>query len=295
MSAKHMKSLMTSLRGVSMIMLLVFGLTLYPGGGAAVAADDVQQSAQPIPLTPQEPQSELDFGAARDSVRLARALHDGLDCAQRAFTKDSFATSFQLHPDDSSYPIKLEILIGRLFDGTQKYFLLRRHAPWATYLDLYRITATTAQSVLAQELLGQTYLRDTIVDVNGDGMKDFLVHWYPSSGCCKRDIYKVYLKQAAPGNFSREYQFINPSFSAQEKLIRGVEYGLPGEAGLYTFAWNGLDVDTVEYLYPHPLVKGQFIKTHKSAYRPTEQDGVVVQAVPKPYHAIESYQWFADY
>ena len=26
-----------------------------------------------------------------------------------------------------------------------------------------------------------TYIRDTIFDVNGDGYKDFLVHWYPNS------------------------------------------------------------------------------------------------------------------
>jgi hypothetical protein len=116
-----------------------------------------------------------------------------------------------------------------------------------------------------------------------------------SSGCCRRDVYNVYLNQPDKGNFTQDYEFINPTFSAKEKIIRGVEYGNPGEVGLYKYKWNGLQVDTIEFIYPDANNKGQFIKTKKGAYRPTGKEGVVLKTVPKEYQKIESYEWFADF
>jgi len=140
-----------------------------------------------------------------------------------------------------------------------------------------------------------TYIQDTIYDANGDGYNDFLVHWYPSSGCCRRNVYNVYLNQPDKGIFTHDYQFMNPTFSAKEKVIRGVEYGHPGEVGLYKYKWNGLQIDTIEFIYPDAKNLGQFIKTKKRTYSPTEKEGVVLKSVPEEYLKIESYKWFADF
>lgn len=238
---------------------------------------------------------EIEEANRVDSLRLDIAVKNAFKIARAEFKSDNFTKQYELQPDDSSYIINIEILIGGLFKDNQKYFLLRRHVPWATYLDLYKIKDDQADKLIGREQGGMTYIRDTIFDANGDGDKDFLVHWYPSSGCCRRDVYSVYLNQAVKGNFTPDYKFINPTFSAEEKIIRGVEYGHPGEVGLYKYKWNGLQVDTIEFIYPDANNNGQFIKTKKGAYRPTEKEGVVLKAVPKEYQKIESYEWFADF
>lgn len=230
-----------------------------------------------------------------DSLRCDIALKDALNTARAAFKSERFAKQYELQPDDSSFVVKIEIIIGKLFKSNQKYLLLRRHVPWSTYIDLYKINGDKAEKLVEREQNGITYIRDTIFDVNGDGYKDFLVHSYPSSGCCIRNVYNVYLNQPSKGSFSQDYEFINPTFFAKEKTVRGVEYGHPGEVGLYKYKWNGLRIDTVEFIYPDINHRGKFIRTKKRAYRPSEKDGVSLKSVPEEYRKIESYEWFTNF
>ncbi len=271
------------------------GQTANQDGNSITKNDSIPKTTSKNELTKEERQKQIEEDNRIDSLRLNIALKDAFKIAQTEFKTDNFKKEYEIQPDDSSYTIKIEILIGRLFKDNQKYFLLRRHIPWATYLDLYKVQDDKAEQLINREQDGMTYIRDTIFDANGDGHKDFLVHWYPSSGCCRRDVYNVYLNQPDKGNFTNDYEFINPTFSAKEKIIRGVEYGHPGEVGLYKYKWNGLQVDTIEFIYPDANNKGQFIKTKKGTYRPTEKEGVVLKTVPKEYQKIESYEWFSDF
>jgi len=275
--------------------LLACGQTANQDMKTDAKSDSVQTSDIEKKLTKEERQKQIEEESRIDSLRLDIALKDAFKIAQAAFKTDNYNKQYELQPDDSSYTINIEILIGRLFKDNHKYFLLRRHVPGATYLDLYKIVDDKTEKLIEREQGGMTYIRDTIFDVNGDGHKDFLVHWYPSSGCCRRNVYNVYLNQPDKGKFTQDYEFINATFSAKEKIIRGVEYGHPGEVGLYKYEWNGLQIDTIEFIYPDALVKGQYIKTKKGAYRPTEKEGNVLKTVPKEYHNIESYEWFAEF
>lgn len=278
-------------------MTIIFGCgqTANQDGNSISKSDSIPKTTSKNELTKEERQKQIEEDNRMDSLRLDIALKDALKVAKADFKTDNFKKEYEIQPDDSSYIIKIEIVIGRLFKDNQKYFLLRRHVPWATYLDLYKVQDDKAEKLIEREQGGMTYIRDTIFDANGDGYKDFLVHWYPSSGCCRRDVYNVYLNQPDKGNFTNDYEFINPTFSANEKIIRGVEYGHPGEVGLYKYKWNGLQVDTIEFIYPDANNKGQFIKTKKGAYRPTEKEGVILKTVPKEYQKIESYEWFAEF
>lgn len=230
-----------------------------------------------------------------DSLRLNLALEDAFKISKDVFQNNDFIKEYEFHPDDSSYTINIEIIIGHLFSDNQKHFLLHRHTPWVSYINLYQVEKNELREVLYREQGEMTYIGDTIRDVNGDGFKDFLVHWYPSSGCCRRDVYNVYLNQSNKGMFTKDYKFINPTFSPEEKIIRGVEYGHPGEVGLYKYRWNGLQIDTLEFIYPNVNHEGLFIKTKREKYRPSEKDGIVLKNVPKEYRYIESYEWFADF
>ena len=288
-------------RTTNILMLVILTIIFGCGQNANKDVNSIKQNDS-IPKTTsknniskEERQKQIEEENRIDSLRLEIALNDALKVAQTEFKTDNFKKEYEIQPDDSSYIIKIEVLIGKLFKGNQKYFLLRRQVPWATYLDLYKVKDDKTEKIIEREQGGMTYIRDTIFDVNGDGHKDFLVHWYPSSGCCRRNIYNVYINQPEKGNFTQDYEFINPTFSAKEKIIRGIEYGHPGEVGLYKYKWEGLQVDTIEFIYPNANKKGQFIKTKKGAYKPTEKEGVVLKAVPKEYQKIESYEWFANF
>jgi len=77
------------------------------------------------------------------------------------------------------------------------------------------------------------YINDTIRDINGDGFNDFVVNWYGSNGCCLKAFSNVYLLRPDKKIFSNNLEFINPTFSPTEKIIRGVCYGYPGETEMY--------------------------------------------------------------
>ncbi len=258
-------------------------------------SEDTQITETGIKLTKEESRKQIKERNRIDSIRFDKAIRDAFRIAKMKFDKDSFTKKYEFYPDDSSYVIHIEILLGEIFNSKQKYFLLRRHGPWVTYLDLYKIKDGESKKMIEREQEDMTYIRDTIFDVNGDGNDDFIVHWYPSSGCCRRNVYNVYLNQPIKDCFSNDYEFINPTFSSSEKIIRGVGYGYPGEVELYKYKWNVLKVDTIEFIYPDAKTKGQFIKTKYKKYYPTEKDGIVLKTVPKEYLKIESYEWFSDY
>ena len=234
-------------------------------------------------------------GARIDSLRLDNVMKDVMKLAKANMQTDHFFKQYETQPDDSSYVVTVNLTIGHLFSNRQRHLLIRRQVPWCEYLDLYLIKDNNLKTVIFREQGSLTYINDTIRDVNGDGFKDFLVHWYPSSGCCRRDVYSVYLNQSDKGTFTSDYKFINPTFSPNEKIIRGVEYGHPGEVGLYKYKWNGLQVDTIEFIYPYVNPKGKFIKTKKGFYRPTLKDGEILNSVPDEYQKIESYEWFSEF
>ena len=232
--------------------------------------------------------SELDI----DSLRFDKALKDAISMAEYSLALDSFSKQYEFYPDDSSFTIYNDVIIGNLFGDKQKYCLLRSNKNFETHFVLYKVHKNKMVKLVEREQPGIIYIRDTIFDVNGDEYKDFVIHRYSASGYCRRNIYSVYLNQAAEGYFTSDYEFMNPTFAVKDKIIRGVEYGHPGEAGLYKYKWNGLKVDTIEYIYHDVLIDESFIKTKKSSYRPTKKEGVVLNAVPEEYHHIDDFEWF---
>lgn len=229
-----------------------------------------------------------------DEPELSTSLSELYLLIKENLKSDKFSTNHQWsYPDNIGF-IKSEVLVDKVFVTQQKYLFLRRYAPFAVYDDIYKIVEDTVENVIAHtQDPSSSYIRDTIFDANGDTYLDFLVHYYPVSGCCRRNFYVVYLNIASEGEFSEGYEFINPTFSPQEGIIRGVEYGHSGEVGLYKYKWNGLAVDTIEYIYPDAAKKGRFIKTTHSTYIHTDKEGIVLPAVPEEYHNIDDYDWFS--
>jgi hypothetical protein len=179
-----------------------------------------------------------------------------------------------------------------LFSAKYKYLIIHRNSPSLINIDVYIKRDNKFEKVITHEESNLTYVNDTIQDVNGDGQKYFLVNWYGNNGCCLKNFYIVYLLHADNGTFSQNYEFINPTFSAKEKVIRGVRYGQPGETELYKFKWNGLKVDTVEYIYPDIRRKGHYLKSDRLPYASKSAKETILKDVPTEYKNIYGYNWF---
>ncbi len=245
-------------------------------------------------FNPKKKREEVRHNAKLDSLRMAKALSFAQEIAQSKLNQKQYHKEFLFNPGDSSYLINVAILMGDFFDDEFKYLIFKRGCTWASFRDVFRIENEEKVKLFSTTGSGVITDRDTIFDVNGDERKDYVIQWYAASGCCRRNAYDVYLNLPG-GTFSSKYEFINPTFSADERLIRGVTYGHPGEAGLYKYRWNGLKVDTLEYIYHDTSQVGQFIKTHKPTFFPSAEEGVVLNDLPEEYKGIEDYDWFSIY
>jgi hypothetical protein len=173
--------------------------------------------------------------------------------------------------------------------------IVQRKNPGDTYYDIYIKQKDSFVHVLSHKQ-DDANAPDTLLDVNGDGMKDYLINWYGNIGCCLKNFYAVYLYQPQTGTFSEMYTFINPTFSAKEKVIRGVEYGHPGETSMYKYRWNGLQVDSLESIYFEKNDIGE--KTGKiirnivlnNNWETTRKQKL--NQAPAEYRRIYGYDWF---
>jgi hypothetical protein len=236
-------------------------------------------------------QKEFEEEAKSDSIRLGKALMNALNYANLNKNKSTF--KFEMNSDDTSFNVTTQLVYGNLFSQNIKHLLVRRLGPSSVICNIFLLKNEKFKLVAEHVQEGLTYLDDTLKDVNGDSYKDYLVHWYPSSGCCRRNVYSVFLYLPETGQFTNDYQFINPTFYPFEKVIRGVGYGYM--ASLYKYKWNGLKVDTLEFVYLDTSTVNKFYITKKSDYnRPPLVKSKIVNKIPEEYEKIESLDWFLN-
>ncbi|MCK5857412.1 MAG: hypothetical protein KAG64_07975 [Bacteroidales bacterium] len=171
-----------------------------------------------------------------DSLRLDKVLQDALKIAYQNINKDKFVEKYEISPN--SIPVSVKINLNYHFTKTNPHLIIRRNESNAIYIDIYSKSDNKYEKVISHEQWALTYVNDTIRDINGDGLNDFVVNWYGSSGCCLKAFSNVYLIRQDKKAFSENFEFINPTFSPKEKVIRGVCYGHPGETELYKYKWN---------------------------------------------------------
>ncbi len=224
-----------------------------------------------------------------DSLVLANALDNAIQIAHKNIHLEHFADTFETvsgHGLPLSTDVSLNVISGKT------YLVIHRETPSVVYTSVYARERDAFKKLLDVDNGALTFTADTLYDVNGDGREDFLVNWYGSSGCCLKNFYDVYLSKV-DGTFSEKYEFINPTFSPAEKIIRGVCYGQPGETELYKYRWNGDAVDTLEYIYPNPNKKGAYLKSGSLPWHKKTNDTIVhLNAVPPEYTGIYGYDWF---
>jgi hypothetical protein len=226
-----------------------------------------------------------------DSIRLSNVLNKALMVASRNIELKSFTLEFDSDLD-STFKVTTKMKMDTLFSDKHKHLIIHRSSTNQINIDVYKVNSNKFEKVITYEESNLTYLVDTIQDVNGDGQKDFLVDWYGNNGCCLKNHYEVYLINTDNETFTPSYKFINPTFSAKEKVIRGVCYGHPGETELYKYKWNGLIVDTIEYIYPDKRRKGHYLKSDRLPYMSKGVKETKLNDIPVEYKNIYGYDWF---
>lgn len=231
-----------------------------------------------------------------DSLNLDNILKRAIKIAEQSNNLEKLKKNYVETMPDSSYQVQVSIDGGQYFTKANSHLTIRRKGGGTIFIDIFSKIDRHFQKVISHEESEMTYVGDTIRDINGDGLKDFVVNWYGSSGCCLKAFSNVYLMRTDKKNFSNSFEFINPTFSPKEKLIRGVCYGHPSETEMYKYKWNKEAVDTLEYISYEKNEKG--VKTGKvivSNRRPFKDNSRILKrlnSVPNEYKSIDSYDWF---
>lgn len=233
----------------------------------------------------------------KDSLNLDKILKEALRTASQNINIDKFNYIYDIERD--SLPVKVEINSDYHFSLTSPHLVIRRASPKDIYIDIYHKSYNKFNKILSHQEWTLTYVNDTIRDINGDGIKDFIVNSYGASGCCLKASSSVYLLDANTNNFSKDFFFINPTFSPSEKTIRGICYGHPGETEMYKYKWTMGSIDTIEYVSYEIDNEGK--KTGKiliSNKEPFHKDFKILKhlkKIPSEYTKIEGYDWFVGF
>jgi len=260
-----------------------------------VTTDTLQTSLDKKEKERLEKRKEIEEKDNLDSLMLDKVLKEALTISTQNIGKGKFQKEYEAKPDNE-YNVKVEISLDNHFTKLYPHLIIRRHGPNAVYIDIYTKNGINCEKVLSHEQWTMEYMNDTIRDINGDGFKDFVVNWYGSSGCCLKAFSNIYLLRPDKKTFSDNFEFINPTFSPKEKIIRGVCYGHPGETEMYKYKWDGEKVDTLEYVYYEKNEKG--VKTGKiviSTDKPYGDKNInlkTINSAPTEYRKIEGYDWF---
>lgn len=229
-----------------------------------------------------------------DSLKLDKVLSEALEIAIQNISKDRFQKKYTVKTDPD-YNIEVEMNMDNHFTKNASHLIIWRYSVNKLCIDIYSKNGKKLKKVLSHDEWSMTYRNDTIRDINGDGLKDFVVNWYGSVGCCLKAFSNVYLLRKDNKSFSTDFEFINPTFSPKEKTIRGVCYGHPAETEMYKYKWNGEAIDTIEFVSYEKNIKGE--KTGKiiiSKNNSYDNKKIIkrLNSVPNEYQKIEGYDWF---
>lgn len=256
-----------------------------------VTNDSFQTNIDKIEKERLERREALEEQDYADSVRLDKVLQDALKIASQSFSSDKFFQKYEVSPD--SVPVSVEISLDYHFTNKNPHLIIRRVEPNTIFIDIFAKGENKFKKVVAHKQWSLEYVNDTIQDINGDGHDDLVVNWYGMTGCCLKAFSNVYLLRQNAKAFSESFEFINPTFSPKEKIIRGVCYGHPGETEMYKYKWNGEKIDTIEYVAFETKKQAISSKTGNIQILNSNYKTVkLLKEIPIEYHEIYGFDWF---
>jgi hypothetical protein len=229
-----------------------------------------------------------------------RALDSAKSIGLHHIGRENFNYSMET-PCDSIHTIKSKLTLGSFF-GPRKYMILRRSSPVlhgreqpTHVIDIFYYSSydNTFKGIKAFGESLENFVSDTVQDVNGDGRMEFVANYISTMQDLKFRYSIVTLFENDTTCLTGSTSFPNPSFSAKEKVVRGVLAGKAGQTEIYKYQWNGFEVDTVEYIY-HDSEPGRFIK---SPFLPFDKRNTVnvmekLNTIPAEYQNLPELNWF---
>ncbi|MBA4849547.1 XAC2610-related protein [Emticicia sp. BO119] len=279
--------------------ILLLGLILFIGSCAQEKSNDNAMTVKIDSVLPgrgyAKPLNDVNLKQEdeeiSDSLHLNNILQKALSIAQKNSSQINFTGEFETKSDTFGL-VRTRLSIGYFFSKRYKHLIVNRENPGGDRINIYHLNSKKVQTVLFYIQSERSYVKDILQDVNGDGYKDFVVDLYGKTGCCLKTFNEVYLYLPETGRFSGRFEFINPTYSPKEKVIRGVGYGQPGETEMYKYKWNGLKIDTIEFIYPDEKHKGYYIKSNTLPEDKKRTKIIRLKKVPKEYIRIYGYDWF---
>ncbi len=238
---------------------------------------------------------EMEKQLDQDSADMETALGSALNVAALHIKDKRFAINFEYISGDSVMPILINIEIGSFFSDKRKYLIIHREGVSDIGIDIYLEGKTGFKKLLNYSRWKMEYLNDTIQDVNGDGFKDYIVNWYGSNGCCLKSFSDVMIFNRVNGSLYGPIIFINPTFSPEEKIVRGVKYGHAGYTSMYKYSWAGDHLDTLEHIYyeeNNGVKSGKVIRESRVSPGSNKTNQELLNDVPVEYKKIYGYDWF---
>lgn len=183
---------------------------------------------------------------------------------------------------------------GNIFSPYYKHLLMMRKTHTKYKLD---ILLPRQDSLLSQFQhwhdgvnVGVGTPKDTLFDVDGDGWRDYAQTFYGMNGCCLKNYYTFYMFREDSCKFASKILLTNPTFYPQERVVRGVGYGYPGQVRLYKNAWINKALVNIESIAPNP-------NDYHIFYRYNAQDQLIatLPALPAEYAKIYGIDWFLMY
>jgi hypothetical protein len=230
-----------------------------------------------------------------DERHLKKAMADALEKITASFQGKDWEYMYDFDTTEEGYaPIGVYIKVRKFAEGAY-YAVIYTYDQAETLIRLYRIDNNTMQEKVSKSFPLLTDPSDTIFDANGDGVKDFALRYYPLSGCCRRDIYYLYLSPEKKEGVLSYIELINPTFYPKEHLIRGIGYGRPGHVELYKYRWREDVLDTLEYILPDVATKGKTFLKGRNLYGFTKEKEIRLTKLPEEYQTVIGLDYFLDY
>jgi hypothetical protein len=230
-----------------------------------------------------------------DERCLKEAMTDALQKIRDSLYGKEGEYTYDFDTAEEGYaPIGVTIKMGKYTEGAY-YAVIHAFDQAEALINLYDLDKGTVREKVSESLPLLADPSDTIFDANGDGIKDFALRFYPSSGCCRRDVYYLYLSPEKKEGQLSYIELINPTFYPKEHLVRGIGYGWPGHVELYKYRWRGEALDTLEYILPDPTTKGKTFLKSRNLYGFTKEKEIRLTKLPEEYQTVIGLDYFLDY
>lgn len=176
---------------------------------------------------------------------------------------------------DSFNSVTFDVAFGYFFkEGVKNLALSSRHQNG--YEKQIFVVSNGQASTMLTVSNADGARKDTILDLNGDGKKEWMIF--------SKDGIRLILPDSTGLSFKEISGLKNVCFSPSDKLVRGK---LPNQNVYFKQIWNRDELITVEYLYPHPENVNWLIKSDSLYNDISQAKGSTLWYLPKDYRNVD--------